>query len=244
MVRRGKFLLIAGLLLHMTPVVGAGQDRTYTVTWLGIPVVDIGVSQAEGDFGAWVTYTAKTRAWFDAFYPLDNWYQVQFPSRDSKLGGYRKRILEKGNADSLSVLYDLESGEATYSNGIVREWHKGDHNLFSALIWVERRPWRSGEQQTISVEVEGVTWEVQADCYDVASLDGEPSDCLVEVTFIKVIRGEPVQSSTDMLTHLLPGEGHKLRLGLDSKRLQIRWVELGRVPFVIRARLNEERSLE
>ena len=67
-----------------------------------------------------------------------------------------------------------------------------------------------------------------------------PSEYLLQVTFTGIMRGEPVLSRTDMLTHMLPGVGHKLMLGLDSKSLQILWIELGRVPFIVRARLNEE----
>jgi len=240
MSERARWLSSAALVLQLLPGVAQGQQRSYTVTWLGIPLVDVGINVADGDFGQWVTYTAKTRAWFDAIYSIDNWYQVQFPAWDLRLGGYRKRIMEKGHLDSLTATYRPDNGEVVYSNGIVRIWNRGDHNFFSALIWLERRHWKAGERHVMAVEIEGVTWEVLAECREVVEVNDMPSEYLLQVTFTRVMRGEPVLSRTDMLTHMLPGIGHKLMLSLDSKRLQILWIELGRVPFIVHARLNEE----
>ena len=237
-----RLIFSMAVLLQMLPGVMSAQERVYTVSWLGIPVVDVGVNVRENTGGMDIVYTAKTRSWFDPIYALDNRYEVHLPAGGTSPSTYRKQIVERGHQDSLAATYRLSTGEVVYSNGIVREWNEGDHNLFSALTWLERRPWRRGEKHTIPVEVEGVTWEVLVECYDVAEVDGAPPECLLLVTFVRVLRGEPVLSSTDMLTHLLPGVGNKLRLGLDSKRLQIRWVKLGRAPFVVRARLNKERS--
>lgn len=241
MFRRVRWLSGATLvLLQLLPAVAWGQQRSYAVTWLGIPVVDVGVSVSENANGTNATYSAITRSWFNSVYSVDNRYEIHLPKGEATPSSYHKWIVEKGHRDSLSASYRPEEGEAVYSNGIVREWREGDHNFFSALVWLERRHWQAGERHVLPIEIEGVTWEVLVECLEVVAVDGTPSEYLLQVTFTKVIRGAPVLSSTDMLTHMLPGVGHKLKLSLDSKKLQILWIKVGRIPFVVYARLNEE----
>ena len=219
-----------------------GQARSYTVSWLGVPVVDVTIAatgRTEGNVGH---YRAVTRRWFDTIYALDNHYEVQLQQGQPGPATYWKKILERGNWDSLSVAYDETRGQAVYSNGLQRRWQAGDHNLFSALMWVEQHDWSSGEAHELRVEVEGVTWQVNVACDTVLAAEGPEADARVTVTFGEILRGEPVLSTTDMLTHLLPGEGRQLRLSLNLEIGQIRWIELGRLPFVIRARINENNS--
>ncbi|MBW8042616.1 MAG: hypothetical protein FVQ85_21835 [Planctomycetes bacterium] len=56
--------------------------------------------------------------------------------------------------------------------------------------------------------------------------------------FERQLYGEPVLSTTDILTHMLPGEGHQLRFSLDTERDEVMWVEFGSIPFQVRAELN------
>ena len=240
MSERARWLSSAALVLQLLPGVTQGQQRSYTVTWLGIPIVDVGVNVLENSKGTDATYSAITRGWFDPIYSLDNRYEIHLPKGEASPASYHKWIMEKGHLDSLAATYRPDNGEVVYSNGIVRNWNRGDHNFFSALIWLERRHWKAGERHVMAVEIEGVTWEVLVECREVVEVNEMPSEYLLQVTFTGVMRGEPVLSRTDMLTHMLPGVGHKLMLSLDSKRLQILWIKLGRVPFIVRARLNEE----
>lgn len=220
----------------------AGQARNYTVAWIGVPVVDVSIAVSEEPEGTVGRYGAVTRRWFDAIYALDNHYEVLLQKGQPGPATYRKRVLERGNRDSLFVTYDESRGRAFYSNGLERRWQAGDHNLFSALLWVERHGWVSGEAHQLRVEVEGVTWQVSVTCDTVLAAGGPDADARVTVTFGEILGGEPVLSTTDMLTHLLPGKGHRLRLSLNLESRQIRWIELGRQPFVIRARINENNS--
>ena len=212
------------------------------MAWIGVPVVDVSIAVSENPAGTLGNYSAVTRRWFNAIYALDNHYEVQLQPGLPGPATYRKRVLERGNRDSLFVVYDEILGRAIYSNGLEREWQAGDHNLFSALMWVERHSWVSGEAHELRVEVEGVTWQVTVNCDTVLAAEGPEADARVTVTFGKILRGEPVLSTTDMLTHLLPGKGHQLRLSLNLETRQIRWIELGRQPFVIRARINKNNS--
>lgn len=220
----------------------AGQARSYTVSWLGVPVVDVTITVTENHEGTVGHYRAVTRRWFDTFYALDNDYEVELLQGLPGPSTYWKKVLERGNRDSLSVAYDAARGRAVYSNGLERRWQTGDHNLFSALMWVERHGWASGEAHELQVEVEGVTWHVTVTCDAVLAAEGPEADVRVTVIFGEILRGEPVLSTTDMLTHLLPGKGHQLRLSLNPESRQIRWIELGRKPFVIRARINKNNS--
>lgn len=230
------------VMLMIWPAIAGGQQKEYTVSWLGIPVVDIEVLGVSSDLGREVTYHAVTRRWFNTIYSLDNRYTVELLTGRANPWRYSKQILERGHSDSLSVRYDDELKLAVYSNDLVRVWEPTDHNLFSSLLWLEERQWKAGEQYDVRVAIEGVTWEVAIQCDAVMSNVDIADEARVTVTFIEPVAGEPVLSSTDMLTHLLPGIGHRLRIGLDMAAKRIMWIEFGRQPFMIRARLNEPTS--
>ena len=60
----------------------------------------------------------------------------------------------------------------------------------------------------------------------------------VRARFERQLSGEPILSTTDILTHMLPGKGHQLRFGLDTERNEVMWIEFGSIPFQVRAELN------
>jgi hypothetical protein len=209
------------------------------VSWLGIPVVDVDITTVKKDSIHQATYHAQTRPLFDPIYSLDNRYSVLLNPHSGQPNYYEKTILERKRTDHLWARYDHSSLRITYSNGLERTWYKEGHNLFSALQWVQRHSWVLNEKQLLVIETEGVFWEVSILCTEIipAQHPGGPQ-ATVLVRFERKLAGEPVLSTTDMLTYLLPGEGHRMRIGLDSKRAIVSWLEFGSPPFHVSAELN------
>ena len=228
---------VTGALL--LPVLLSAQPLSYTVSWLGIPVVDVALTLVAGDSSLQAEYQARTRPWFDYFYAVDNRYRVWVDPGTGYPARYEKRILERGRANHLEVRYERNPRRVVYANGLERPWPDETHTLFSALLWVQRHDWKPAEERQLLVEVEGVVWEVAVASVKVVR-SGKPGEPLVEVRvrFDRQVSGEPVLSDTDILTRLLPGEGHELRFGLDPRRDVVKWVEFGSKPFMVRAELN------
>ena len=221
------------------PVLLSAQPLSYTVSWMGIPVVDVTITWAESDSNYYAEYHAQTRPWFNRFYSVDNRHRIWADPVEGYPIRYEKRILERGRADSLWARYEQNPRQVVYANGLSRPWREGTHTLFSALLWVQRHDWAPGEERILLVEVEGVVWQVTAACLGVVGT-GQQGGPLVEMRarFERQLYGEPVLSTTDILTHMLPGEGHQLRFSLDTERDEVMWVEFGSIPFQVRAELN------
>ncbi len=216
----------------------ATEPLEYTVTWLGVPVVDITIRHSENAGPPHLEYHARTRSWFDRFYSVDNRYRIWVDPATGEPTRYEKDVLERGRRDDLWARFDADSRTITYANGLHRPWPAGTHTLFSALLWMQRHPWSLDEQQPLQVEVEGVTWQVSARCTALVPAD-QPNGPLevLEAHFEARVSGEPILSTTDILTAMLPGKGHRLRLGVDPDRQEAVWVEFGPKPFQVRAKL-------
>lgn len=223
----------------LLPVLLTAQPLSYTVSWLGIPVVDVTIAVVDSDTIYQAEYHAQTQRWFDHFYSVDNRYRIWVDPETGVPRHYEKQILERGRADSLWAHYERNPLRVVYGNGLESPWREGAHTLFSALLWVQLRDWKAGEERILLVEVEGVVWQVTAVCMDLAS-PGKPEVPLVEIRvhFDRQVYGEPVLSTTDILTYMLPGAGHRLRFGLDPQRDEVLWAEFGSRPFQVRAELN------
>ena len=201
--------------------------------------MDISITTVKNDSGHQATYHAKTRPLFEPIYPVDNRYSVSLDPRTVQPYYYRKEIQERSRTDNLWARYDSVSQRILYSNGLTRSWQGGGHNLFSALQWVQQHDWEVSEKQVLVVEIEGVFWEVSLQCSEsMLSRQSEERHVEVLARFEKKIAGEPVLSSTDILTYMLPGEGNRLRMGLDPKKDIVSWIEFGAPPFHVRAELN------
>ncbi len=221
------------------PVILAAQPLSYTVSWLGIPVVDVTITIAQSDSNCYAEYHAQTRPWFNHLYSVDNYHRIWVDPAEGYPIRYEKHINENGHADSLWANYEHNPRRVVYANGLVRPWREGAHSLFSGLLWVQRHPWIDGEERVLQVEVEGVIWQVTVSCPD-ADDTGEQGSSPVKMwaRFDWKLYGEPVLSTTDILTHMLPGEGHRLRFGLDREQNDVKWIEFGSIPFQVRAELN------
>ncbi|MFC1543333.1 DUF3108 domain-containing protein [Candidatus Neomarinimicrobiota bacterium] len=221
------------------PLLLPAQSLSYTVSWLGVPVVDVTITMTESDSSNHAGFHARTRSWFDRFYSVDNRYRIWV----EPIGGYpiryEKSILERGQADSLWAQYEQGRQRVVFANGLERPWREDTHALFSALLWIQKHNWTIGEEQDLLVEVEGVVWRVSSRCLDELNA-GNSMGPIVEMQarFEQQLYGEPVLSTTDILTHMLPGEGHRLRFGLDLERDEVRWIAFGTGIFQVRAELN------
>lgn len=233
------WLLLA--LVFFGPLVAAAQTRTYTVSWLGLPVVDVTITHSVQDSLRNSHYQARTRPWFNSFYSVDNQYWIFQDTLSGQLVRYRKQIKERTRRREFEARYRFDIGQVVYSNGATRPLEPGDQSLLSALQWVESHSWETGQQRELVVEVEGVFWLVSARCEEVRQRDDSLSTVArVTARFERQLRGEPVLSSTDLLTALLPGPGHELRFELDLERRLVLSLEFGSLPFVVRARLVPE----
>ncbi|UCH09822.1 MAG: DUF3108 domain-containing protein [Fidelibacterota bacterium] len=231
--------MLAVLGLVSLPVTSAAQSLSYTVSWLGIPVVDVDITTVKQDSNHQVIYRAKTRPLFDPLYSVDNSYSVLLEPQTGQLLYYEKEILERKKYDHLWARYDRSSHRILYSNGLERSWQEGNHNLFSALQWVQQHHWQLNEKQQLVIESEGIFWEVGLVCTEMKSTQqSDDSQVEVQAIFEKKLAGEPVLSSTDILTLVLPGEGNILRMGLNPSRTIVSWIEWGTSPFHVRAELN------
>ncbi|MBA7598526.1 hypothetical protein ES703_05544 [subsurface metagenome] len=221
------------------PILLSAQPLSYTVSWLGIPVVDVTITLAESDSSCHAEYHAQTRPWFNNLYSVDNRHRIWVDPAEGYPLRYEKRILERGRADSLWARYDRNSRQVVYANGLIRPWRESAHSLFSALLWVQRHDWTAGEEQILQVEVEGVVWQVSAACKGVIGAREKGGSVMeIRTRFERQLYGEPILSTTDILTHMLPGKGHQLRFGLDTERDEVMWIEFGSIPFQVRAELN------
>ena len=229
--------LILALVVYGPPAVQA-QTRTYVVSWLGLPVADVTIEHSHQDSLRQSHYRARTRTWLNSFYSVDNQYWIFQDTLTGQVVRYRKQILERNRRREFEARYRFDLGQVVYSNGATRPLEPGDQGLFSALQWVESYGWQSGQEQELVVEVEGVFWQVLAWCEEVRqSADSLSAVALVTARFERQLRGEPVLSSTDVLTALLPGPEHELRFELDLERRLVLALEFGSLPFVVRARL-------
>ena len=213
-----------------------GQGNNYLVTWLGIPIVDITVAVEPADSLIQGIYTAKTRSWFEPFYPVDNRYTISCAVGNYLPVHYAKLIIEKGNTSSFSTAYLTELGQADYSNGLQRLFPPDYHNLFSSLLWVEQHDWQAGERLDINVEIEGTLWHVATHCREIIAAKAGPL-AEIEVKFVATIAGEPVLSHTDIVTHRLPAVGHKMIFFVQIAEQLVKTIEFGRLPFQVRATL-------
>ncbi|MFB0516916.1 MAG: DUF3108 domain-containing protein [Candidatus Neomarinimicrobiota bacterium] len=215
------------------------QPLSYTVSWLGVPVVDVTLTKVESDTACRVEFRARTRPWFDHLYSVDNRYCIWVEPGTGRPVRYEKQVLERGRADHLWARYEQNPWRVVYGNGLERPWQEDAHNLFSALIWAQRHEWQAGEDQVLLVEVEGAVWQVIAECSELIPAE-EPGGpiTVIEARFERQEYGEPVLSTTDILSFMLPGVGHRLKLGLDQERDQVKWAEFGSRPFMVRAELG------
>ncbi|UCH62268.1 MAG: DUF3108 domain-containing protein [Fidelibacterota bacterium] len=221
------------------PILLSAQPLSYTVSWLGIPVVDVTITLTESDSSCHAEYHAQTRPWFNNLYFVDNRHSIWVDPVEGYPLRYEKLIHEHGQVDSLWASYNQNPQKVVYANGLMRPWQEGAHSLFSALLWVQRYDWTAGEEQILQVEVEGVVWEVSAACSGVIGTRDEGGAVMeMRARFERQLYGEPILSTTDILTHMLPGEGHQLRFSLDIERNEVMWIEFGSIPFLVRAELN------
>ncbi len=229
-------VIMGVLFLH--GLLGA-QSLRYTVSWLAIPVVDVTIHTTRSDTSIHGSYHARTRPWFNKLYPVDNRYDIWMASSSGPPLRYEKHIVERNRDKHFWAEFEEDAQRVVYANGLERPWQAGMHTLFSALLWVQHHPWEADERQDLLIEVEGVVWRVTTRCTQVVpSVDELGARAEVLVRFEDQEYGEPVLTSTDMVTYMLPGKGHQLKMGLDLDRQQIRWVTFGTIPFQVRAELN------
>lgn len=225
------------------PALPAADTLSYAVSWLGLTVVDLTITGEASDSAWLVEYRTRTRRWFERIYTVDNRYRMAVDSASGYPLRYEKDIREGRRGRQFWAQYDSTARLVTYANGLQRPFPEGTHSLFSALVWIQRHPWELDEERPLLVEIEGVTWQVDVRCTALASssrTQGRLAE--VEVRFGARVSGEPVLSTTDILTRMLPGEGHQLRFGVDPVRRVVRWVEFGPRPFPIRAKLSQPRE--
>ncbi|MCK4578287.1 MAG: DUF3108 domain-containing protein [Candidatus Marinimicrobia bacterium] len=231
----GWFALIAWA---AGPLALAAQQNSYTVSWLGIPVVDVSVVWQETDSVWSAEYRATSRDWFNRVYAVDNSYRIDMHPVTLRPLKFEKLIVENNNSSHFVTKYDTTAEKAIYANGLERHWRPDDMTLFSSLAWVERHAWMAGESDTFTVEIEGIFWAVEATCSAVTTTESGMELVQVGVTFLGIRSGEAVLSSTDIVTALLPGEKHFLRFTIDRIQRRIQDIRFGRIPFQVRATIN------
>ena len=237
----------------------ATERRDYSVTWMGLPVVRLTIETSEDEDGRQTSYHARTLRWMAPFYSVDNRYTLTFDASSGELVRYEKVVTERGRTDSLQARYEVHSRKRVlYSNGVERTLPAGSMPLFAALGWVQRYPWRMGEELALLVEVEGVVWKVAVRSAELSANGGVIASNLsqgpgpggstveqsplgqagVEIRFVERVGGSPVLARTDVLTRLLPGEGHRVIFGIDLDNREVIWARFGRRPLAVRAELN------
>lgn len=235
------FPVLSGiLLLTFLPARSVSRPLEYTVSWLGVPVVDVTIDTGEDEFGHYTEYQAQTRSWFNRIYSVDNRYRIWVDDAREHPLRYKKWILEQGNRDSLLARFDLKNPPgAIYSNGAELPWTPERQTFFSALVWLQHHNWEVDERHVLEIEVEGVIWEVELICQSSIGDDsGDTDNVVVEANFLDRLQGQPVLTTTDVLTYMLPGEGNHVQFGLDMQHDLILWAEFGSWPLLVRADLN------
>jgi hypothetical protein len=222
-------------------VAAFSQAANYTVSWLGVPVVDVTIDTGVDDRGGYTEYQAKTRDWFNRIYSVDNQYRIWVDEDNGQPLRYEKQIYERGVRDSLWARYDLKNPpRVIYSNGAERVWNPEGQTFFSALVWLQYHDWEISERHVLEVEVEGVMWAVELVRQKSSRPEPDGTQSVeISANFLDRLQGEPVLGTTDVLTYMLPGEDHHLRFFLDTEQDLILWVEFGAWPFIVRADLAQ-----
>lgn len=234
-----RFANISIFALLMSTQLIFPQKLTYTVSWLGIPVVDVSI-EANGENGEiHGIYTAVTRPWFNALYSVNNRYKIIADSATGLPVTYEKTIVEREWQNQLSVTYSIIDGEVHYSNGAITSWSDDMHTLLSALLFVQRHEWDRGEVMTIRMDVEGLVWPVELKCINTELADDTGRrEAEIVALFGDEAAGTAVLDHTDILSTMLPGPGHRLIFTVDLDYKWVRRIVFGGFPLVVKAELN------
>lgn len=237
MISRFTQLLIFALLMSTQLIFP--QKLTYTVSWLGIPVVDVSI-EANGNNGEiHGIYMAVTRPWFSAIYSVNNRYKIIADSATGLPLSYEKTILEKEWHNQFSATYSIIDGEVHYSNGAISSWSDDMHTLMSALLFVQHHDWDRGEVMTLRMDVEGRVWPVELKCMNTElAEDTGRREAEIVASFGDEATGTAVLDHTDILTTMLPGPGHRLIFTVDLDYKWVRRIVFGRFPLLVKAELN------
>ena len=237
MTSRFTQLLIFALLMSAQLIFP--QKLTYTVSRLGIPVVDVSI-EANGKNGEiHGIYTAVTRPWFNAIYSVNNSYKIIADSANGLPQSYEKTILEKEWQNNFSATYSIIDEEVRYSNGAISSWSDDMHTLLSALLFVQHHDWDRGDEMTLRMDVEGRVWPVELKCTNTElAEDTGHRQAEIEARFGNEAVGTAILDHTDILTTMLPGPGHRLIFTVDLDYKWVRRIVFGGFPLLVNAELN------
>ena len=206
-----------------------GERAFYKLTYLSVSAATVTISVPEKKRTANGTFyhivaTAKTNAFFSAFYSLDNRYDIDVDSATLLPVRMDKDIRQKTLEQKMTITYRHNRGDATYDGGkftppLTAPLAGDAHNFFSMIYWLRHQPLKTGDRYPLHLDVETEPWNVTIDVLgdDITSAAGKKySSVKVVFTFIPT-QAEKKRKKTDMLTRHLVASGTKLYLWLGKE---------------------------
>lgn len=164
---RALLLLLAATGIHAQNL-RVGESLTYKLKYVGIPAVTITLSIPEkttvdGREVYRLSAHARTSALFSAFYSLDNSYNTYVDAETGLPWKYTKSIAQKTLRQSVTTLYDQDSGKATYAGGkfdppIQTALREQTHNFFSMIQRLRSLHLADGVAESFNLDVETEPW--------------------------------------------------------------------------------------
>lgn len=234
-------LLIVLLLIVLSATSSFASEEQYTVSYAGVPVVNVSIKTETGNNYWFGKYHAWVKKGVALFYSVDNTYHIKAQPRTWHPLSYTKTIHEGSSKYNLTFLYDQTQNTETFPNGHTVAFPDSAYNLFSAMLWVQHHTWTVGEERTLLVEIDGRIWtiEIVASQYDTYLYhDSSISVMRVEITFGTPQNSTVYEGRKDILSRELPQPGRKLIFWVDSTQELIYQIQVPMQPFSIWARLN------
>ncbi|MEA1986076.1 MAG: hypothetical protein U9N76_01135 [Candidatus Marinimicrobia bacterium] len=121
------------LLFFVFQVILFGKSENYEVSFLGIPVVDVEISEIElANHSKKITFHTKTNSIFYLIYKVDNYYTMILDANYKSVISYSKEIDQKGFKQSYQVIFKNDS--AYYSNGLKGKCKLPVQNILGLII--------------------------------------------------------------------------------------------------------------
>lgn len=228
-------------ILLLPPACQRAENQSYTVSYAGLPVVNVSI-QTETDGKKW---SGEYRAWVKKglrlFYSVDNSYHITAVPEIWLPLRYNKAVHEGDREYTQEYLYNPTKQTETFPNGIQVSAPDSMYNLFSAMLWVQHHPWKVGEEREIAVEVDGQVWRVQLHSSGEETLHYNGRDIKtkkIPVTFLRREGNNLFQGRSDILSKDLPATGRKLIFWVDTSARVIYQIRALMKPFSLWAKRN------
>ena len=237
--RRFLITCVLAMLFVFSPAVSQAANQSYSVSYAGVPVVNVTI-HTETDGKAWYgEYHAWVKRGLGLFYSVDNTYRIIAIPQSWLPVRYTKTVREGEEVYSQQYSYYPERNTVLFPGGTTASVPDSLYNLFSAMLWVQHHEWTVGETRTFPVDVDGQIWQVQADAAsrDTGEYRGDKISLIqIRVTFLRKEGTDMFEGKKDILSSQLPHPGRKILFWIDTSEQAIHQIQVPMNPFSLWAR--------